>query len=355
VTHRFLSHADLTGLIAELVAANTRVIAPVRAKDDAEQLDYLPIHSLEEATFGSGLPRRSLKEFFLPPTEVLLRYRQTKEGVEITEVPTEAVPQVILSATPCDAAALEVVDKVMNWDYRDELWNGRRKAATIVSFLCTAMDKTCFCTAVGLGPDSHRGSDVLLVPVEGGYLAHVITPKGEALLQGHTGAEVPASVQASAEAAQSGARKKVEANLAAIPAEFSSWLAKNFDHPLWKTLSLRCHGCGACASVCPTCHCFDIVDEHDSSSEGVRRRNWDSCQTSKFTLHASGHNPRGSQSERFRQRIEHKFSIYPTKFGEILCTGCGRCARTCPGGMDLPSLVGELMALAKPAPEGSSL
>jgi ferredoxin len=355
VTQRFLSQADLTALVTELVAAKTRVIAPVRAKDDPEQLDYLPIQKLEEATFGARVTRRSLKEFFLPPTEVLLRYKQTKEGVEITEVPTAAQPQVILSATPCDAAGLDVVDKVMNWDYHDDLWNGRRAAATIVSFLCTSMDPICFCTSVGLGPDSFRGSDVLMTPVEGGYLANIITPKGEALLKGKGKEEIPAAAKAAAEAAQSAARKQVEANLAAIPADFPAWLAQNFDHPLWKTLSLRCHGCGACASICPTCHCFDIVDEHDSSDEGARRRNWDSCQTSKFTLHASGHNPRGSQSERFRQRIEHKFSIYPTKFGEILCTGCGRCARACPGGMDLPTIVGELMALAKAVPEGSSL
>lgn len=355
MTHRFLSHADLTALIAELVAANTRVIAPVRAKDDPEQLDYLPIRTLEEAAFGVRLPRRSLKEFFLPPTEVLLRYRQTKDGVEIQEVPTEVAPQVILAAAPCDVAGLEVVDKVMNWDYPDELWFGRRLATTIVTFLCAFTDSTCFCTAVGLGPDSSRGSDLLLVPVEGGYLAQVITPKGEALLQGRGEAEVPASAKASAEAAQSEARKKVELNLAAIPPSFSTWLAKNFDHPIWKTIALRCHGCGACAGVCPTCYCFDIVDEHDSAEEGVRRRNWDSCQTSKFTVHASGHNPRGSQNERFRQRIEHKFSIYPNRFGEILCTGCGRCSRVCPGGMDLPKLVGELIALANAKPEGSSL
>jgi ferredoxin len=353
VTHKFLSNAGLAALVAELVAAKTRVIAPVRAEDDPAQVDYLAIQKFEDAAIGVGLPRRSLKEFFLLPTEVLLRYRQTKDGVEIREVPNEAPPLVVLGATPCDVAGLEVVDKVMDWDYRDELWFGRRQATTIVSFLCTVMDSTCFCTAVGLGPDSFRGSDVLLVPAEGGYLAHVITPKGEALLQGH-GEDASEAAKASAEAAMSDARQKVEGNLPPIPAEFSEWLAKNFDHPIWKTMSLRCHGCGACAAVCPTCHCFDIVDEHDSAEEGVRRRNWDSCQTSKFTVHASGHNPRASQTERFRQRIQHKFSIYPSRFGEILCTGCGRCSRICPGGMDLPKIVSELMALAKVESEGSS-
>jgi ferredoxin len=244
------------------------------------------------------------------------------------------------------------VDKVMNWDYRDELWFGRRDSTTIVIFLCSIMDATCFCTAVGLGPESTTGSDVLLVPVTGGYLANLVTERGEALLRAHV-TEASEALIASADGACVEARDKVEPNMADIPAEFSTWLASNFDNPVWKTIALRCHGCGACASVCPTCHCFDIVDEHISVNEGVRRRNWDSCQTGQFTLHASGHNPRQSQSERFRQRIQHKFSIYPSRFGEILCTGCGRCSRSCPGGMDLPTLVSELVALAQAGPEVS--
>ncbi len=352
MTHKFLSHPMLASLVADLLAAKTRVIAPVRAKEDPAQIDYQPIERLEDAAFGVRQPRRSLKEFFLPPTEILLHYRQTKTGVEIREVPTAAPPQVIFAAAPCDVAGLEVVDKVMGWDYRDELWFGRREATTIVSFLCSVMDASCFCTSVGLGPESFTGSDVLLVPVAGGYVAHLITPRGEALMQ-NFGAEVSTANLAVAEAARSEARSKVEPNLGAIPAGFAGWLASNFDHPIWKTLALRCHGCGACASVCPTCHCFDIVDERSSADEGVRRRNWDSCQTSLFTMHASGHNPRQSQSERYRQRIQHKFSIYPSRFGEILCTGCGRCSRICPGGMDLPSIIGELVALARAKTEVS--
>ena len=132
------------------------------------------------------------------------------------------------------------------------------------------------------------------------------------------------------------------------------WLARNFDHELWKTLALRCHGCGACTAVCSTCHCFDIVDEHDSYGAGARRRNWDFCQSAKFTAHASGHNPRKSQTERVRQRVMHKFSIYPRRFDAILCTGCGRCARACGAGMNLPEILGRLVQLARTEPAGSN-
>ena len=75
------------------------------------------------------------------------------------EVPLAQPKQVILGAKPCDAAGMDILDKVMNWDYRDELWFARREATTIVSLFCPGLDCSCFCTAVGAGPDSTRGSD----------------------------------------------------------------------------------------------------------------------------------------------------------------------------------------------------
>ncbi len=292
---------------------------------------------------------RSLKELFLPPSEVLFTYRQRKDGVEIQEVPTAFPPQIVLGARPCDAAGIEILDRVMGWDYRDELWFGRRQATTLVSLACPGGDASCFCSALGLGPDSSRGADALLVPVASGYLVQIVTPKGEALLAGR-GRPADAGCLAEADALRAAARARVEKNLAAVPAGMADWLARSFDAPVWKTMALRCHGCGACASVCSTCHCFDIVDEHDDCSGGARRRNWDSCQAARFTIHASGHNPRRSQTERFRQRVMHKLSIYPRRFGETLCTGCGRCARACPAGMNLPEIVGQLAQLAGAEP-----
>jgi ferredoxin len=352
MTRKFITQQELALLVGNLLAAHTRVIAPVRDEEDPRQVDYKPIESFSQAVFGAAIPRRSMKEFFLPITEVLLSYKLTHEGVKITEVPTQAPPQVIFGALPCDAAGLKTVDKVMNWDYRDELWFGRREASTIVTFLCSVMDHTCFCTAVGLGPEDSKGSDAMLIPYEGGYIAQLVTERGEKLFEGVGTAATEIMISASEDTGKA-ARAKVEPNLPAIPGELSEWLKQNFNHPVWKTIALRCHGCSACAALCPTCHCFDITDEHTSAEAGTRRRNWDSCQTSTFTVHASGHNPRASQSERFRQRIQHKFSVYPSRFGEMLCTGCGRCSRVCPGGMDLPTIVGELVSLAKSESEVS--
>ncbi len=419
-----LSHADLASLVAKLVAAGTRVVAPVAIAGDPKHTEYRPVQKFEEASLGGPLPRHSLKAFFLPPSEALLRYRIKKDGVELEEVPITFRPQVVLGARPCDAAGIETLDKVMAWGARDELWFGRREATTVVTLACPGADSTCFCSAVGLGPDATRGADAMLVPIgrapaqpsseiaarlrgvvdtflshaepadgagdpaaaEGrvGYVARPLTPKGEALLAG-LGTPLADPVDAAlAEAFTSAARHRLDQNIeafrlvpesrhelearlgiasadggqpfdptllaleqrAAVPL-LAEWLERNFDHEVWKKLSLRCHGCGACAAVCSTCHCFDIVDEHDSCGAGVRRRNWDFCQSSKFTAHASGHNPRKSQTERLRQRVMHKFSIYPRRFDEVLCTGCGRCARACSSGMNLPEILGQLVQLAR--------
>jgi ferredoxin len=433
MTSAIVSQADLAALVARLVAAGTRVVAPAPAPHDPARAEYRPVQRLEEAALAGPLPRRSLKEFFLPPSEVLLRYRQRKDGIDLEEVPTTFPPQVILGARPCDAAGVETLDRVMGWGTRDELWFGRREATTIVSLACPGVDSTCFCGAVGLGPDATQGADALLVPLgrasaqpssevakrlrdaveaflshsqadgasagagapahpatADAYLARSVTPKGEALLAG-LGAPLPDPVDVElAESFARSARERVAGNVAAFglapppgrpelearlgiaaadggelldPALLAperrtgvsllpAWLAGNFDHELWRALALRCHGCGACAAVCSTCHCFDIVDEHDSYGAGARRRNWDSCQSARFTAHASGHNPRKSQTERFRQRVMHKFSIYPRRFDAILCTGCGRCARACAAGMNLPEILGRLVQLAR-APAGS--
>jgi formate hydrogenlyase subunit 6/NADH:ubiquinone oxidoreductase subunit I len=54
-----------------------------------------------------------------------------------------------------------------------------------------------------------------------------------------------------------------------------------------------------------------------------------------FTLHASGHNPRSKQSQRWRQRVYHKFSYYPDRYNMLGCVGCGKCTRACPVDMNL--------------------
>lgn len=323
-----ITKTALRQLVGEWLAAGRTVAGPTLAKPGL--VLYAALASPGALALDGFLrPANSIKEFLFPKHEELYGYRVTGKRLELVPAKESTFDQVMVGARPCDAAALPVLDHVFNWDYRDEFYNRRRRGTTIVTMACATHDDACFCTSVGLGPADERGSDALLVEMEGGYEVRCLTEKGTALFGGKT---QPSQASATVPA---GPEKKFD------PEAVRAFARERFTDPFWKPEALACLGCGACAYTCPACHCFDMVDEGDSHG-GVRVRNWDSCQFPLFTVHASGHNPRAAQGDRQRQRIYHKFHIYPEKFGEYLCTGCGNCARNCPAGLGVLPVVTEI-------------
>lgn len=326
-----LATSRLRALIDGWLHDGKRVAGPQRVQMPLVQYGWL---KSSEALVLDGFihPANSIKEFVFPQTEILYGY--TVKGKQIELVPRElpTTEQIILAARPCDAAALPILDAVFNWDFKDELYNRRRELSTVVTLACKAHDAQCFCTSVGLGPDNTRGSDAMLIEIEPDrYEVRILTPRGERLLANQT--------ETSDLVGKTPPGPPEQFDLAAV----GEFLAQGYDRPEWQTTTLRCLGCAACAYTCPTCHCFDMVDE-GTAKGGVRRRHWDACQFSKFTLHASGHNPRNVQAQRQRQRVFHKFQTYPEKFGDVLCTGCGNCSRNCPVSLGMLAVLKQVAA-----------
>ena len=320
-----LSKTALRHLAGEWLTQGKVVAGPVQVKPAL--ILYAALASVENLCLeGYTHPANSAKEFVFPRHEQLCRYQTESNRVELTNGGTDFAPQILLGVRPCDAAALPILDHVFNWDFQDEKYNRRRAATAVVTLACSSHDESCFCTSVGLGPQADQGSDVLLFDLGAEYEVRCLTDKGRALFAGKT--------QASERTPPSylGPEPKFS------PERVKKFVDKQFSSPYWQEATLACLGCGACAYTCPTCHCFDIVDE-GNTRRGERVRNWDSCQFVQFTLHASGHNPRPDQGSRQRQRVLHKFSMYPDKFGEILCTGCGNCTRNCPEGHGMLTLL----------------
>jgi sulfhydrogenase subunit beta (sulfur reductase) len=276
------------------------------------------------------------KEVFFPQTEILFTYDISKKGVEIEKIPALR-KIVLLGIRPCDAKGFVLLDKFFSsGDYKDSYYLEKRRNTTTIGLACNRPLSTCFCTSMGGAPFGKEGVDLLLQDINDKYLIETVTEKGEKLIVKFPW--LKDAEKADIDKARSLSRDVEKAITSKISAEgVSEKLDGMFDNPLWDQIHRKCLGCGACTYLCPTCCCFDILDE--ATTKWKRVRIWDSCQFSCFTLQGSGHNPRPSGKERMRQRIMHKFNYFPKNYGENFCVGCGRCVQECPVNFDIREVV----------------
>jgi formate hydrogenlyase subunit 6/NADH:ubiquinone oxidoreductase subunit I len=335
-----LLRQDIQKLISDMLKLNFVVVS-----QSANGKNYKAASKAEEVCIDPAVQPTdiSVKEFFFPGNDTLFYYKKDIDDVSITDVKLPESKVVIFGAKPCDAASIPVLSKVFNWDYKDDFFNTRVDSTVIIGLACRYKDEHCFCASVGLSPDSTKGSDVFLTPFnDNEYILQVVTEKGKEFcshfpiifMSAFDGEVKPASTDEAGSSRFDYAKVK-------------QWLDTGFNDEFWNKAGELCLGCAKCAYACPTCHCFDIVDESCSFSCGRRVKNWDSCQFGLFTKHASGHNPRNNQEKRYRQRIMHKFKYYNDRFDEILCTGCGRCSRGCPAGICISEILTGIDSIAE--------
>ena len=279
------------------------------------------------------------KDIFFPQTEKMFDF--VIKDLKITDVKEPEFPDepiLLFGARPCDAAANTILDGVFNWDYKDPYYNNKRESAITISLGCTEPRDSCFCTSMGGGPGSSEGSDMLWTDLGDRYLVESVTGKGEKILE--LGGDLFTDASESDEDAAQEVTKKAEKSIVrTLDLDGVTEALENaFGSDYWEEFANRCLGCGICTLLCPTCHCFDINDVI-TKGKGWRERTWDTCQTSYYSVHASGHNPRPEKSYRQRNRIYHKL-LYMGKNLEVVgCVGCGRCISGCPVNIDIIEVV----------------
>ncbi len=324
---RILKKEFLGQWFEKITAAGNRILAP-RQKE--AQVHFEPITSPTELAVDVVQSTVSAKRAVFPPVEEMMAFSFTHKETTPQEKALNPQPTVVYGIRPCDAAAFATLHEVFTRDYVDDLFMERWEKTTFISVSCVKADAYCFCTSVGGGPGNTLGSDILLTPLaDGNFLVELITEKGKVLV-----------AQVDGLFSDSASNIDKESALAQLPPRFDGNTLKakieaTFENEsLWAQQAMRCIACGACAYVCPTCQCFDIQDER-FGSQGKRLRCWDSCCFPAFTLHTSGHNPRHNQTQRWRQRLMHKFSYEPDNLQVPGCVGCGRCSRACPTDMNI--------------------
>ncbi|MGI6778276.1 MAG: 4Fe-4S dicluster domain-containing protein [Acetivibrionales bacterium] len=310
--------------VLESFISVARLVAPVK---NEKTLLFDEVKDAGDVILNDEITYKSPKEFLFPQTERIMTF--TKDGKVVSC--EDSRKTIIFGVRPCDLQALKVMTAVFTQGkYSDKYFESKLKNTVIVGFGCLSEKTGCFCAERNIDKGYSRECDIFLSDNgDSSYTADIITEKGAELLEG-------LNLEAADNVSGVSMINSEKANVKAI--EINAGEKELFEQIDWERISEKCLGCGTCTYICPTCHCFgfrDVVENGDS----VRYRCWDSCMYPKFTLHASGHNPRVSKKERFRQRIMHKYLYVKQNFGYIACTGCGRCIRSCPAGMNIKTVL----------------
>ncbi|MBL7156613.1 MAG: 4Fe-4S dicluster domain-containing protein [Candidatus Omnitrophica bacterium] len=297
----------------------------------------------EDIIIGEVRAFEPAKAFFSHAREIVA------EGFKNTSPQMNKKPLAIVGVKACDLKGFKVQDHVfLNHDYKDPFYIRNRENNLIISADCTSAIDTCFCLAVGVTPYPEKDFDINLSSVEGGFIAETGSEKGKATIDAH--ANLFESVKTRAKSQKDEQRKKVtkdvERNIKEnnVPRQESlkGIIEKNFESDIWKDEARACVECGACNTVCPTCHCFLLYDEKNKENL-ARLRIWDSCMIKDFARVAGGANPRAKLWMRLRNRFEKKFYYFPKVADFYACTGCGRCITACPAKIDIRKVLKRLV------------
>ncbi len=269
------------------------------------------------------------KKYFFPPTEMLFQFKlgDTPSLSKSSDAPR----RVLFGVHPCDIHATWLLDAAMTKGNVDTSYTERRNNSIVVGMDCLKpCDDHAFCKSMGTHTVT-KGFDLMLTDVGDALIVEIGTPDGEKLIRDFEPArDITYNYRTKLKAVQ---RKKDESfpERLDVPSSYLPQLLQDSEDSLiWDVLGEKCLSCGSCNLVCPTCYCFNVLDDIDLGLEqGARYRQWDACVLKGFAEVAGGENFRKKASNRQRHRFFRKGKYLAEKFGKLGCVGCGRCSRSC--------------------------
>lgn len=311
---------DFADRMLEALADDRTILGPVRGRDGVGRLE--PVSRWAEVATES-LPLVPLKKTVLPPRDLL--WTLTSGGYAPPGLPPALA---LVGIPPCDLYGLDYLNRAFADDPR---YTERRNRLFLVGSTCTP-DEHCFCP-----PRQERPPfDLFLAAgrVWSGSKAGEALLKKLSLVAEGTVNPLPENV--------------IGGRGMPLPTDLEERFRASRNRSLWRDIARRCLSCGACSAVCPTCFCYDVVDNARPGDGVERHREWDNCFFASHALVAGGHNFRPTRADRLRFRFEHKLLGFGELRGISSCVGCGRCGRACPVDIDVAEVLAALGPGAEP-------
>jgi ferredoxin len=302
------------------------------AVDNEFGIDYEIVDpgNINRISYNKAKPASPLKTFFLPVKENLTSGAAMKK------------PRLIIGAPNCDIQALKILDEIyLDSDFIDLSYKDKRENTILISVDCFEIQEHCHCAAYDIKQWSETDADLAVINMEGLIVLRSITQKGKdfagqlSLVQPLNDKKIISAIDEAHKHAESLVR---DANKGLPDYKTTGIIVKKAGREIWNKYSSRCVSWGACATICPTCSCFLLIDK--PGFEKIRQL--DACQYPGFERVAGGEDSLFELANRFRNRYMCKYVWKPQKFDSTACTGCGRCIEACIGKINKNELFMEL-------------
>jgi ferredoxin len=300
------------------------------SNDFSQDYEFIGSDNISLITYNKPKPVTSLKNFFLP----------VKENVTSERVSER--PRIIIGTPNCDIEGLALLDEIyLDKDFNDTFYRSRRENTLLIASDCKGILEHCHCLTYGIRPYSTSLADLAIINQNGKVILRIITEKGEDFIKGLSSAtdiqdqNILEAVEKEHSATES---LLTEANKGLPDYKRTGEIVRNAGKEIWEKYSSKCVSCGACATICPTCTCFLLIDK--PGFEKVKQL--DACQYPGFERVAGGEDALHNLHNRFRNRYMCKYVWKPEKFKAVACTGCGRCIEACIGKINKNELFMEL-------------
>ena len=268
---KILSKNDFNDFIDALIADKAYDVQGVKAKGDSFVFDTLD--TAKELRLDYDTTILPPKKYFLPQYETMMEF-DMDDPFNLRESEPEK-PRILVGVHPYDIIAIRQMDSYFLDSDISESYLKRRKNTIIIGSDVLTVGEKSFFGSMGTG-SVHSGYDLYITDLGNRVAIEIGTTKGSELLKKANRLHEASQIDGQkTKAVRDAANQQAQRGMKVAPKYWHDLLEKNYDSPVWEKQADKCLACGTCTRVCPTCCCYEGVDDIDFDSKGKRLRTGD--------------------------------------------------------------------------------